>query len=156
MCTNNPTKLEDFKLHQRFEFTINKLARLMQDRLQSGLEKQGVTRVQWIALTSISIENKRSPSDLAEHIGVSRPAVSRMLRQMESLDLIERSVIGADGRTRQLNLTDKGHLSMNLCWPHARETDQYFLSKVSESQREALCSMLSTFMPTETQILDKK
>ena len=155
MPTNKPTKLENFKLHQRFEFKINKLARLMQDRLESGLEKYGITRVQWIALTAISIENKRSPSDLAQHIGVSRPAVSRMLRLMESLDLIDRSLIGDDGRTRQLNLTDKGHLCMNLCWPHARETEQYFLSKVSESQREALSSMLSAFMLAEPEVLDE-
>ena len=155
MSTNNLEGLEEFKLHQSFEFKINKLARLMHERLEAGLEKHGITRVQFIALTAIAIENKSSPSDLADHIGVSRPAISRMLKLMESLDLIERSLIGDDGRTRQLSLTDKGHLCMGLCWPHARETEQYFLDKVGQSQREALCLLLEALMPGETKALDK-
>jgi len=155
MSSNNPTDLEQFKLHQRFEYKINKLARLMQTRLETGLEKYGVTRVQWIALTAIEIEQKSSPSDLAEHIGVSRPAISRMLKQMESIDLVERSLIGDDGRTRQLTLTDKGRHCMQLCWPHVQETEQYYLDKVSESQREALYLAVHAFMLGETEALDK-
>jgi len=67
MSSNKPPELEQFRLHQRFEYKINKLARLMQSRLEAGLEKHGITRVQWIALTAIEIEGKSSPSDLAEH-----------------------------------------------------------------------------------------
>jgi len=126
MSSNNSIKLEEFRLHQRF---------------------------QWIALTAIDIEKKNSPSDLAEHIGVSRPAISRMLKQMEAIDLIERSLIGDDGRTRQLSLTDKGRNCMNLCWPHVQETEQYFLDKVSESQREALCLAVHALMLGEAEAL---
>jgi len=155
MSLNNPSKLEDFKLHQRFEYKINKLARLMQNRLEVGLEKHGITRVQWIALTAIEIEDKSSPSDLAEHIGVSRPAISRMLKLMESISLIERSLIGSDGRTRQLTLTDKGRQCMVKCWPHVQETEQYFLDKVSETQREALDLAAQALMRGEPEALDK-
>jgi len=126
----------------------------MQNSLEVGLEKHGITRVQWIALTAIEIEGKSSPSDLAEHIGVSRPAISRMLKQMESIDLIERNLIGDDGRTRQLTLTEKGRHCMNLCWPHVQETEQYFLNKVSASQREALYLAVHALMLGETEALD--
>jgi len=155
MSLNNPSKLEDFRLHQRFEYKINKLARLMQNRLEVGLEKHGITRVQWIALTAIEIEKKSSPSDLAEHIGVSRPAISRMLKLMESINLIERNLIGSDGRTRQLTLTDKGRQCMIQCWPHVQETEQYFLDKVSDAQREALDLAAHALMLGETEAMDK-
>jgi len=155
VLTSNPHNLEDFRLHQCFEFKINQLARHMQDRLEVGLAAHGITRVQWIALTAIAIEAKCSPSELAEHIGVSRPAVSRMLRLMESEDLIERSLIGDDGRTRQLSLTEKGKQCMIQCWPHVRETEQYFLDKVTEAQRESLSSTLYALTLGETEALNK-
>lgn len=153
--TNKLTSLGEFRLHQRFEFKVNQLARQMQDRLEVGLANHGITRVQWIALTAISIEEKCSPSELADHIGVSRPAISRMLKLMESEDLIERSLIGDDGRTRQLSLTEKGEQCMVKCWPHVRETEQYYLDKVSETQRESLFSTLHELTLSETKALNK-
>jgi len=127
----------------------------MQERLEHGLEEYGITRIQWIALTAISIEDKSSPSDLADHIGVSRPAISRMLKLMESLDLIERNLIGDDGRTRQLTLTEKGRRCMNQCWPLAQETEQHFLDKVSKAQRDSFCTTLQALMLGEAKTLDK-
>lgn len=153
--TNKLTNLREFRLHQRFEFKINQLARQMQDRIEVGLATYGITRVQWIALTAISIEQKCSPSELADHIGVSRPAISRMLRLMESENLIERSLIGDDARTRQLSLTEKGEQCMIQCWPHVRETEQYYLDKVSEAQRECLSSTLHELTISDTEELTK-
>jgi len=133
MSSKSPSELEQFRLHERFEYKITKLARLMQSRLEAGLDKHGITRVQWIALAAIAIEQKSSPSDLAEHIGVSRPAISRMLKQMESSNLLERNLIGVDGRTRQLTLTDKGRQCMIQCWPYVQETERFFIWRYTRS-----------------------
>lgn len=151
MSSNPQTTLEEFRLHNRFEYKIYSLARLMKNRWDEGVEEHGITRVQWVALTSIAIEKKRSPSDLAEHIGVSRPSISRMLKQMESAGLIERSPIGDDGRSCQLALTDKGHKCMKLCWPHVRESEQFFLHKLNDSQREALFLAIQALIRDETE-----
>ncbi len=155
MLSKNPKDLEQYRLHERFGYKMSKLARQMQSRLEPGLEKHGITRVQWVALSSIEIEKMCTPSDLADHIGVSRPAISRLLKQMESLDLIQRSLIGEDARTRQLSLTDKGRDALNACWPHIHETDQYYLDKLTEEEQNALTQAMTSLMVGETEALDE-
>jgi len=150
-----PEDLLEYRLRERFGFKLSKLVQLIQSRLEAGLEEHGLTRVQWVALSSIEIEKKCSPSDLAQHIGVSRPAISRLLKQMEAQDLIERSLIGDDGRSRQLSLTPKGQDLMHRCWSHVKKTDQYFLDKLTEDEHTALTNAVNKLLVGEPPALEK-
>lgn len=155
MLSNKLKNIEDYRLHQRIGYKLSKLTRLMQHKMEEGLDNHGITRMQWMALTAIEIEHKSSPSDLAEHIGVSRPAISRLLKQLESAELIERRLIGDDGRTRQLSVTDEGREKIAICWPHVHETEQYFLRKLDDAESQAMCAIVQTLLFGETETLDK-
>ncbi len=152
--TDNP-HLQSYRLHRRIDYRISKVARILKSRTQAGLDIHGISRMQWAALTGIELEKKHSPSDLAKHIGVSRPAISRLLKQMESDNLIERRLLGEDGRTRQLNLTELGFEKMEKCWPHVHATEQYFLGKISPTEVEVLCTAIDRLLEGENVDFDK-
>jgi DNA-binding MarR family transcriptional regulator len=48
----------------------------------------------------------RTPSELADYIGITRPAASRLLKRMEARGFVTRASGDGDGRSVDLGLTD--------------------------------------------------
>lgn len=147
--------LNSYELHGSLEYKLSKLSSMIQSRIESRLDRHGLTRAQWMALTGVEVEKKCSPSELAAHVGVSRPAISRMLKQMESDGLIERSLLGVDGRTRQLTITELGRQKINHCWPHIQAIEQYFINKLTEGQADGLSVAIDKLLLGENEALEK-
>ena len=74
--------MADFQLHQRLGYKVSRLSRIMQSRLERLIAEQGLTRLMWCVLTGIGDEGVSTPSELADYIGITRPATSRLLREM--------------------------------------------------------------------------
>lgn len=147
-------KLEDYRLHERVGYQMSRLTRHMQTVLEAGFGKHGISRMQWCVLSGVEIEKHCSPSELAVHIGVSRPSISRLLKQMETEQLIERDLIGDDGRTRLLSVTDKGREKLELCWEYLKETERHFLAKLTDQQIANLYDVVQTLMEGEETALE--
>jgi len=145
----NNNKIEDYRLHQRLGYRMWRLTKLMHLNFEKALTECEVSSMQWFVLSGVEIEKRRSPSDLAKHIGISRPAISRLLKTMEMDDLIQRKLIGEDGRTRLLSLTVKGSEKLNSCWEHIQETDKQFLGRLTQEQRDTLREITDTLLVGE-------
>lgn len=78
------------------------LERLKQNR---GYEKLSLAYVDYISLLA---ERDRSPGELAEQLGISKQACSKMLRELEALELTERRVNPQDSRSSVLSLSPDG------------------------------------------------
>jgi DNA-binding MarR family transcriptional regulator len=48
------------------------------------------------------------PTELADHVGLSKQALNHLLNELESLGYLTREAAGADGRHRVVRLTDRG------------------------------------------------
>lgn len=97
-----------YKLHDRLGYKVSRLARLMESRLERMLADLGITRLMWCVLCGVGLEDVRTPSDLADYIGITRPAVSRLLRTMQTKGLIRRNGHDSDGRGVRVALTEDG------------------------------------------------
>ena len=62
----------------------------------------------WCVLTGVGYDGVTNPSELADYIGITRPATSRLLRTMETRGLLERSYGGNDGRMIEVRLSARG------------------------------------------------
>lgn len=133
MITQQNT-LEDYQLHERIGYKLGRLTKLMLAIVDAGLAQHGISRMQWGVLAGVELEKHSSPSELAEYMGVSRPAISRVLKNMEMEQLIERDVIGDDGRTRLLTVTNKGRTKIEAGWEHIKSTETHFLAKLNAEQ----------------------
>jgi len=75
-------------------------------------------------LTALHRHGPQTVGDLAERIGISQPAVTRILSRLVELDLVEASRDVRDQRTRTITLTAKGEEAMDvartLLWPRLR------------------------------------
>ncbi|WP_461468737.1 MarR family winged helix-turn-helix transcriptional regulator [Pararhodobacter sp.] len=89
------------------------MARILQIRLERDLSPLGVTRLGALVLTAIGEDGITAPSALAERVGVTRPALSRLLRGLETKGLIARTPGQAgDGRQKAVGLTPQGVAAM--------------------------------------------
>jgi MarR family transcriptional regulator, transcriptional regulator for hemolysin len=98
-----------YRLHQRLGYRASRLARIMQNRLEALIAEHGLTRLMWCVLTGVGEEGVRTPSELADYVGVTRPAMSRLLRVLEDKAMLRRINGGSrDGRAVRIELTPLG------------------------------------------------
>lgn len=146
--------LEDYKLHERLGYQMARLGKLMEEAIAVELSEFDITRIQWCILSGVAIEHHNTPSDLAHHIGVSRPCLSRALKAMDSNGLIERNLIGGDGRTRTISLTEEGQKKLSQCWGKIQKVDERFSKKLNADQFEMIASSVDAMLEGEFIELD--
>lgn len=144
-----------YRLHRRLGFRLSRLSKLMQNRLESRLAEHGITRLKWCVLSGVGLECVATPSDLADHIGITRPAISRLLLQMRKEKLVLQSLDETDGRSRQIDLTELGQEKLRLCRPLVEENERHFMDKLGVRDGDALNRLLGRLLEGETAHLEQ-
>lgn len=145
---------KDYRLQERLGFRLSRLSKMMQMRLEALLRDHDLTRLEWCVLSGVALEGHDSPSDLAEHVGITRPAVSRLLKTLVQRELIERKLRDTDGRSRKLNVTAKGKELIAICLPLVEHNQEHFANKLNCDQQRALNEALDLIMSGEAASFD--
>ncbi len=100
------------------------------ERFQAGAERIAedcglpTQPSQMPVLTALHRHGPQTVGDLAELIGISQPAVTRILSRLVELDLVEANRDARDQRTRTIALTPHGQEAMEVArttlWPRLR------------------------------------
>ncbi|WP_368188485.1 MarR family winged helix-turn-helix transcriptional regulator [Aestuariibius sp. HNIBRBA575] len=146
---------DDYALHQGLGYRLSRLSKHVQNRLETALAPHGITRLRWCVLSGIGLENVTTPSDIADYIGITRQAASRLLVQMRKDGLIDQALTETDGRSRHLSLTPLGQDKLDLCHPIVRENQAHFSDKLSPKQHLLLDELLAALLVGETKPLDR-
>jgi len=134
--------MADFQLHQRLGYKVSRLSRIMQSRLERLIAEQGLTRLMWCVLTGIGDEGVSTPSELADYIGITRPATSRLLRDMEAKGMVSRHGSDADGRGKTVSITPLGQKLLEAARPSVEAVNQHFTSKIEPDELARIMSAL--------------
>lgn len=110
----------------------------MEARLEKQLSEHGVTRLMWCVMRGVGMENVNTPSGLAEYICIARPAISRLLKNMEARGLVERTGINDDKRFTEVALTELGDEKMKACHVLVRQLNEHFSSKLDSDTYDLL------------------
>lgn len=143
----------EYSLHKRLGYKVSRLAGLMEARLDAMIGEHGITRMMWCILSGVGLEGVTTPSDLARYIGIARPTVSRLLRDLEGRDLIRRVVAEGDGRCVEIRLTEKGMSVLHACRPLVDQLNTYFGAKLDQGDLETILKLLDTLADGETREL---
>lgn len=143
-------------LHRRLGWRVSRLARIMQTRLEAVLAEEGLTRLMWVVLRALAEDGVRTPSQMAGHIGITRPATSRLLSTMQARGLIRRvGRNGSDGRQVALDLTPRGHDILTRYRPAADAVTAHFLAKLTPDQTRGLMDALALLAEGEGDALTR-
>ncbi|MEP3276507.1 MAG: MarR family winged helix-turn-helix transcriptional regulator [Stappiaceae bacterium] len=141
--------MPNYRLHERIGYKVSLLSRLMEARLENMMADQGVTRLMWCVLSGVGLEDVNTPSSLAQYIGITRPAVSRLLRTMEHRGWLERAGHDADGRGIAVFLTDEGQRKLFACQPLVDELNAHFTDKISKQDLSRFCALVDRLTEDE-------
>ncbi len=102
--------------------------------LNRELEDKGVTLAEWIALREL-YEGDLRPGDLAQRLGLTRGAVSKLARKLAGNLLITQRASGEDSRARILSLTDDGRAVVSVLAVIVDKADEEFFGHLDADTR---------------------
>lgn len=99
------------------------------------LEGLGVTVAEWVVLRELYEDEALAPSVLAERLGMTRGAISKLAERLVAKDLLVRAAGGRDRRYQDLALTKAGRLLVPELADLADRNDAEFFDLLDPATR---------------------
>ena len=106
------------------------------------VEQRGVTVAEWVVMRRLWDVEDTAPSQLAEEIGMTRGAITKLADRLIAKSLIVRKASAHDGRAQTLALTAKGRRLVPELAALADANDAEFFDHLAPKDREALLRIL--------------
>jgi DNA-binding MarR family transcriptional regulator len=106
------------------------------------LEGRGVTVAEWVILRELFDVEAIVPSQLAEKLGLTRGAISKLADRLVAKALIMRTASAEDRRSQTLALTPAGRDLVPALAGLADENDADFFGHLTPAERAAMAAML--------------
>ncbi|MDZ4372420.1 MAG: MarR family transcriptional regulator [Phenylobacterium sp.] len=106
------------------------------------VEREGVTVAEWVVMRELYGQAEVAPSRLAERLGLTRGAISKLADRLLAKGLIRRRDNEADARAHLLALTDKGHDLIPRLSALADQNDAEFFEHLTDADRETITRVM--------------
>ena len=106
------------------------------------VEAQGVTVAEWVLLREMLDAGAVNPSQLADTVGLTRSAISRLIERLCRKKLAARSFSGGDRRYQTVELTTAGKRLVPVLARMADENDRQFFGHLRPEQKSCLVNLL--------------
>ena len=110
------------------------------------VEARGVTVAEWVLMRHLLDEEPLAPSRLAEHMGMSRGAVSRLANRLVAKSLVVAAANPAAGRGQILSLTPAGRALVPELAALADANDAEFFGDLDPDAYATLLDFLTQFV----------
>ncbi|HEY6452172.1 MAG TPA: MarR family winged helix-turn-helix transcriptional regulator [Steroidobacteraceae bacterium] len=106
------------------------------------VEIHGVTVAEWVLMRQLLEMKAMAPSRLAECMGMTRGAVSKLAERLIAKSLLARAADPEDGRAQTLSLTPSGRTMVPKLAALADVNDAEFFDHLAPKDRTALLRIL--------------
>ncbi len=106
------------------------------------VERHGVTVAEWVLLRQLLDEEAIAPSRLADRMGMTRGAISKLADRLIAKSLLVRAADPEDGRAQTLSLTHAGRALVPGLAALADANDAEFFDHLTPEDRATLLRIL--------------
>lgn len=106
------------------------------------IEDSGVTVAEWVVLRKLLELGPSAPSQLAEALGLTRGAVSKLDDRLLTKALVEIRSSPEDGRQQIVSLSARGRALVPRLAALADDNDGHFFGVLSKSEQAALRALM--------------
>jgi DNA-binding MarR family transcriptional regulator len=106
------------------------------------VEAHGVTVAEWVLMRQLLDEEALAPSRLAERMGMTRGAISKLAERLIAKSILVRAADPEDGRAQTLSLTSAGRALVPELAALADANDAEFFDHLLPDDRAALLRIL--------------
>lgn len=132
-----------FKLEDCIGIVTSKSTKEIVDAFNNRLEDHGITRVQWIALYYIGMNEGITQKDLSDKMDLKESTVVRLIDRMEKEGVIERIKDNKDRRISKLYLTSHGKEKREKVLPIGESFSNEAVEGISEEHLDIFKEVLS-------------
>lgn len=97
---------------------------------------------EWVVLNLLKEHESLSPAEIAQMIGITRGASSKLLDRLHSKQLILRKDSIHDRRYQEISISDEGRKLLPQLIHEAEMNEQHFFSHLSSEQKTLLIKQL--------------
>lgn len=133
---------EAFHLRDSIGYLLKRSQRLMQERIEVLFAEQGCTLQQWVVLMHLRDGLAITVADLCRDLHHDSGAMTRLIDQLESRELIERRRNAEDRRVIELHITKAGNELLDELIPTACGMLNSALDDFSRDEVKQLQSLL--------------
>lgn len=137
---DEPAAISDLETHLGYwlRFVSNSVSHTFQRKV----EAEGVTVSEWVVLRRLYDRDATSPGALADAIGMSKGAISKLITRLEAKSLVTRAVRDHDRRQQAVALTPDGAALVPRLARLADENDEWFFGHLGPERRAELRALL--------------
>ncbi|HEY0943228.1 MAG TPA: MarR family transcriptional regulator [Steroidobacter sp.] len=133
---------DTFHLRDSIGYLVKRTQRLMQEGIEARFAAQGCTLQQWAVLMNLRDGLATTVAELCRDLHHDSGAMTRLIDQLESRNLIERRRNPDDRRVIELSLTKAGHKVLDKLIPTACDMLNESLAGLSREEVKLLQSLL--------------
>ncbi len=133
--------LSDLRSHLGYSLRI--VSNAVSHSFARRVEAQGVTVAEWVVLRVLFDHDTLAPSLLAQHLGMTRGAISKLADRLVEKGLVTRGSNPDDGRGQTLELHSNGRKLVPRLAALADDNDAAFFQTLSQTERQQLKRLLS-------------
>jgi len=138
MTAKKPTS----KLEDHAGYWLRYVSNHVSHAFARKVEEQGVTVAEWVLLREMLDAGAANPSQLADMVGMTRGAVSKLVERLCRKKLAARSSSGGDRRYRTVELTAAGKRLVPVLAQLADENDHEFFGHLEPDEKTWLFGLL--------------
>lgn len=112
------------------------------------VEARGVTVAEWVVLRELFGRDAISPSELAERLGMTRGAISKLVDRLVGKSLVSKTSADKDRRYQFVALTAGGQALVPELAALADQNDEEFFGSLSAAQRKTLMHLMKRIVRT--------
>lgn len=127
---------------RRLGFLLHYLSGLVTRRLEAVLAEEGYTHSEYLVLLGMYQERWVTHFALIRYLGLTKGAISKVLRRLEHAGLVERRLIAGSQRRQCLSLTAEGEVLVQRLAGLAETNDEHYLLPLQPGQQRALVDAL--------------
>jgi DNA-binding MarR family transcriptional regulator len=142
MKTAKPVRAAVSELTSHTGFWLRFVSNHVSHGFARKLLASGVTVAEWVVMREMYDEEEMSPSVLAERIGMTRGAASKLIERLVTKKLVSRRGRSDDRRYQDIELTPAGRRLVPGLATIADQNDEEFFAALSAKEQEVLVSTL--------------
>lgn len=133
----HPSRLDD-----HLGFWLRFVSNQVSERFRRGVEGEGVTVSEWVALRLLYGSERTTVADLIQSLGMTKGAISKVLDRLEAKGLIRSVEDREDRRLLHLELLPAGRELVPRLAALADANDQHFFDALSAEDQQNLRRIL--------------
>jgi len=142
METNIGTARRVPELESHLGYWLRRVSNAVSGTFARTLQQQETSVAEWVLLREVYKRGQAAPGDLADELGLTRGAVSKVVDKLEAKEWVRTYAKEGDGRYRLLSLTRTGERTLPLLAEIANQNDEAYFGCLSAKERATLRQLL--------------